>query len=95
MAQMPINSGVSHTFDAAAKAYFEFRSLFSGFRNLPYREPPDSEDLNQVIQQEAFIPGFLYMLDNRKEPLPLFLLGQATFTQYDQSRMNGRLEKFD
>lgn len=30
MAQRPINSGVSHTFDATAKAYFAFRSPFQG-----------------------------------------------------------------
>jgi hypothetical protein len=71
------------------------RKLFSWFRNFPDCELADSSDLNQLVQQEVFIPGVLHVPDNRKEPLPLFLPAQTAFAQYDQSRMNRRVEKFD
>ena len=77
------------------QSIFRLRSLFSGSRNLPYSEPPDSRDLNQLVQQEIFIPGFLDVLDHGKEPLPLFLPAQTTFAQDDQTRMNRLVEKFD
>jgi hypothetical protein len=68
---------------------------FSGFRNLRYSELPDSRDLDQLVQQEIFIPGFLHVLDNRNESLSLFLPAQTTLAQDDQSRVNRRVEKFD
>jgi len=51
----------------------------------------DSCDLNQLVQQEIFLPGFLDVLNNWNEPLPLFLPAQTTFAQYDQSRMIRRV----
>ena len=50
---------------------------FSGLRNLPYFELPDSGNLNQLVQQEVFISGLPHVLDNRSEPLPLFLPTQT------------------
>ena len=35
------------------------------------------------------------MLDNRSEPLPLFLPTQTTFAQNDQSRMDRYVEECD
>jgi hypothetical protein len=35
------------------------------------------------------------VLKKRKDPLPLFLPAQTIFAQYDQSRMNRRLKKFN
>ena len=58
---------------ATAKAYFDFGSRVSRFRNLRYSELPDACDLNQLVQQEMFIAGLLHVLDNRSEPIPLFL----------------------
>jgi hypothetical protein len=50
-----------------------FPIRFSGFRNVPYFELTDSGNLNQLVQQEMFIAGLLHVLDNRSEPIPLFL----------------------
>jgi hypothetical protein len=55
----------------------------------------DSSDLNQFVQQEVFIPGVLHVLNDWNEPFPLFLPAQTAFAQYDQSRMNRRVEEFD
>jgi len=70
------------------------RKLFSWFWNFPDCKLADSGDLDQFVQQEIFIPGFLNVLDNRKEPLPLFLPAQATCAQDYQSRMNRRFRAF-
>jgi hypothetical protein len=71
------------------------RKLFSWFWNFPNGELAQSGDLNQLVQQEVFIAGFLHVLNDWNEPLPLFLPTQTTFAQDDQSRMNRRVEKFD
>ncbi len=82
-------------FSAPAKAYLDFRSRLSGFRNLPYFELPDAANLNQLVQQEVFVPRLPGMLHNWPEPLPLFLPAQSTFAQHDLPWMDRCVEKFD
>jgi hypothetical protein len=71
------------------------RKLFSWFWNFPDCELADSCDLNQLVQQEVFIPKFLDVLNNWNDPFPLFLPAQTTFPQDDQAWMHGRVEEFD
>src|SRR5262249_29411771 len=74
---------------------FVFPIPFSGVRNLPYFELPDTGNLNQLVQQEVFIVGLLHVLDHRPEPFPLLPPTQTTLAQDDQSRMDPNVEECD
>jgi hypothetical protein len=44
------------------------RNLLSWFWDFPDCELADADDLDKLVQQEVFVPGFFHVLDNRNLP---------------------------